>query len=125
MSWGSGDLLRDFLPGALIGGLLVLLLWQAMKPVQTFTIYDGAKVDSLMELNEKRADTVAMLLDTIALYKYKDSIIQYRYEKHKDEARQRVDSITYWGNNDVRAWLCSRYGLCDTAKSDDRNHKRR
>lgn len=116
---------RDFFPGALIGGLLVLLLWQAMKPVQTFTVYDAAKVDSLIELNDKRADTVAMLLDTIALYKYKDSIIQYRYEKHKQEARQRVDSITFWTDDDVVEWLCSRYGLCDTAKGDDRNHKRR
>lgn len=122
MSWGGGDVFRDFLPGALIGGLLVFWLWQAMKPVETFYIYDGAKVDSLMELNEKRADTVAMLLDTIALYKYKDSIIQYRYEKHKQESRQRVDSITYWTDADVRDWLCTRYGLCDTAKGNDRNH---
>jgi hypothetical protein len=112
MSWGGGDLLRDFVPGALVGGLLVLLLWQVMKPVQTFTVYDSAKVDSLVELNARRADTVGYLLDTIALLNYKDSVVRYRYGKHLKESKNRIDSITYWGREDVDAWLCKNYGYC-------------
>jgi hypothetical protein len=74
--------------------------------------YNGAKVDSLIYLNTLRADTVGYLRDTIALLNYKDSVVRYRYNEHLEASKRRIDSITYWTNEDVDRWLCENYGYC-------------
>lgn len=112
MSWGGGDMMRDFLPGALVGALLVLLLWQAMKPAQTFTIYDGRKVDSLKNEIELRRDTIGYLFDSIAWLQKRDSVVWYEFQVYKREKEKKIESVPQWTDKEIDDWLCKNYGLC-------------
>jgi len=110
--WEGRGLNKDYIQGALIGALFVLWVWEVLKPQEQFVVYDQSKVDSLIELNTLRADTVMFLLDSIAFLNYKDSVVRYRYGVHLEETQRRIDSVQYWTDEDVDRWLCENYGLC-------------
>jgi len=110
------EIIQDnaFWHGAIIAALLFTMLWQFRKPVQTFTIYDGAKVDSLQTEISLRDLEVAALRDSLALLHYRDSLIKHRTHEMENEHAARLDSIYAYTDADIRAWLCARYGHKDS-----------